>query len=223
MSVGWTNSTLTTAIENYMDSSETSFVANIPNFIQATEEKILKGVQLDVFKKNSTGNTTAPANSVNQPYLAMPSDFLSPFSLAVIDDNGDYNYLLLKQSSFIRDYTPSQATTGEPKYYAEFNESSFILAPSPDQQYSVELHYFYRPSSLTSTSGSTTTWLSKNAINAMLYGSLAEAAMYLKSMDSIPVYEQRFQEAMFLLKNLGEGKSTRDQYRYGEIRKEPQA
>ena len=110
-----------------MDSSETSFVANIPNFIQATEEKILKGVQLDVFKKNSTGHTTAPGNSVNQPYLAMPSDFLSPFSLAVIDASGDYNYLLLKQSSFIRDYTPSQVTTGEPKYYAEFNESSFIL------------------------------------------------------------------------------------------------
>ena len=223
MSVGWTNATLTTAVQTYLDSTETSFVSNIPNFIQSTEEKILKGVQLDVFKKNSEGHTTAPANNVNQPYLATPSDFLAPFSLAVIDTAGNYNYLLLKQSSFIRDFTPSKSTTGIPEYYAEFNETTCILAPSPDQQYSVELHYFYRPASLTSTSGDATTSLSKNATNAMLYGALTEGAMYLKNFESMPVFDQKFQEAMFLLKNLGEGKSTRDQYRYGEIRKEPLA
>jgi hypothetical protein len=153
----------------------------------------------------------------------MPSDYLSPFSLAVVDGDGDYNYLLLKQSSFIRDYTPKPATTGQPKYYAEFDDTSFILAPMPDQAYSVELHYFYRPQSLTATSGSTTTWLSENAINAMLYGCLTEAAMYLKNYEAMPVYDKKFQEAMFLLKNLGEAKSTRDQYRYGEIRRDPQA
>lgn len=216
--MSWTNSTLTTAIQKYMESTETSFVDNIPNFIKATEEKIVKGVQLDVFRKNSTGST-----STSNTYLAMPSDYLSPFSLAVVDGDGDYNYLLLKHSSFIRDYTPKPATTGQPKYYAEFDDTSFILAPMPDQAYSVELHYFYRPTTLTSYSDSTTTWLSKNAINAMLYGALSEAAMYLKNYEAMPVYDQKFQDAMFLLKNLGEGKSTRDQYRYGEIRRDPQA
>ena len=214
----WTNATLTTAIQDYLESSESSLVTNIPNFIQATEEKILKSVQLDLFRKNVTGNATA-----SNTYLTMPTDFLSPFSLALIDSSGNYNYLLQKQVSYIRDFTPSASTTGTPKYYAEFDETTFILAPTPNTNFEFELHYFYRPASLTSTSGTTTTWLSKNAINAMLYGCLSEACMYLKSYEALPIYEQKLQESLVLLKNLGEAKSTRDQYRYGEIRREPQA
>lgn len=216
--MSWTNATLTTAIQDYLDSSESSLVTNIPNFIKATEEKILKSVQLDLFRKNVTGNATA-----SNTYLTMPTDFLSPFSLALIDSSGNYNYLLLKHVSFIRDYTPSATTSGTSKYYAEFDETTFILAPAPSTNFEFELHYFYRPTSLTATSGTDTTWLSTNAINAMLYGCLSEACMYLKNYEAIPTYEQKLQESLVLLKNLGEAKSTRDQYRYGEIRREPQA
>ena len=216
--MSFTYTTLKTAVQDYLDSTETSFVTNLPTFITTTEERILKSVQLDDFRKNQVGNFTASG-----PYLECPTDYLSPFSMAVIDSSSNYNYLLLKQVSFIRDYTPNASTTGQPKYYAEFDNNTFIVAPTPDSAYEVELHYYYRPASLTSTTGSETTWLSENAPNAMLYGSLVEACTYLKNYESIPVYESKFQEAILGLKNLGEAKSTRDQYRYDEIRREPQA
>ena len=216
--MSWTYSNLKTAIQDYLESTETSFVSNIDNFITTTEERILKGVQLDVFKKNVTGTATATS-----PYLGSPSDFLAPFSLAVLDASSNYNYLLLKQVSFIRDFTPNASTTGTPKYYAEFDQNSFILAPTPASNLTFELHYFYNPSSLTSAGDTGTTWLSENAPNALLYGSLVEACTYLKNYEVTPAYEQKFQEALLGLKNLGEAKSTRDQYRYDEIRREPQA
>ena len=216
--MSWTYSNLKTAIQDYLESTETSFVSNIDNFITTTEERILKGVQLDVFKKNVTGTATPTS-----PYLASPGDFLAPFSLAVLDASSNYNYLLLKQVSFIRDFTPNASTTGTPKYYAEFDQNSFILAPTPASNLTFELHYFYRPSSLTSAGDTGTTWLSENAPNALLYGSLVEACTYLKNYEVTPAYEQKFQEALLGLKNLGEAKSTRDQYRYDEIRREPQA
>jgi hypothetical protein len=216
--MSWTYSNLKTAIQDYLESTETSFVSNIDNFITTTEERILKGVQLDVFKKNVTGTSTPTS-----PYLASPGDFLAPFSLAVLDASSNYNYLLLKQVSFIRDFTPNASTTGTPKYYAEFDQNSFILAPTPASNLTFELHYFYRPSSLTSAGDTGTTWLSENAPNALLYGSLVEACTYLKNYEVTPAYEQKFQEALLGLKNLGEAKSTRDQYRYDEIRREPQA
>ena len=155
--------------------------------------------------------------------MGAPSDFLSSFSLAVIDSSSNYNYLKLKHPSFIRDYTPAAATTGQPKYYADFDDDTFILAPTPDSNYTFELHYFYRPSSLTSAGDSGTTWLSTNAPNALLYGSLTEAMTYLKNYESLPIYEQRFQESIALMKNLGEGKSTQDQYRFDQVRRSPQA
>jgi len=216
--MSWTYATLKTAIQDYMESTESSLVSNLDNFIETAEERILKNVQLDDFRKNVVGDMTT-----SSPYLGSPSDFLAPFSLAVIDGSGNYSYLLLKQVSFIRDFSPNPTTTGLPKYYAEFDEDTFIIAPSPDSDYSTELHYYYRPNSLTSAGDSGTTWLSENAPNAMLYGSLVEASTYLKSYESIPVYESKFQEALLGLKNLGEAKSTRDQYRYDEIRREPQA
>ena len=213
----WTLSTLKTAIQDYSESTETSFVTNLPNFIKTTEERILKSVQLDDFIKNVTGTATA-----SSPFLGSPTDYLSSFSLAVIDSSSNYNYLQLKHPSFIRDFTPASSTTGLPKYYAEFDENTFILAPTPDTTYTFELHYFFRPSSLTSAGDSGTTWLSDNAPNALLYGSLTEAMVYLKNYESLPIYEQRFQEAIALLKNLGEGKSTQDQYRYDQVRRSPQ-
>ena len=214
----WTYSSLKTAIQDYAESTETSFTTHLDDFIKSGEERILKAVQLDDFIKNVTGTATS-----GSAYLGSPSDFLSPFSLAVIDSDSNYSYLKLKHSSFIRDYTPASSTTGEPKYYAEFDEDTFILAPTPNTNYTFELHYFYRPSSLTSAGDSGTTWLSTNAPNAMLYGSLAEAMIYLKNYESSPIYEQRFQEALALMKNLGEGKSTRDQYRYDQVRRSPEA
>ena len=161
--MSWTKATLTTAIQDYIESTESSLVTNIPNFIKSTEEKILKSVQLDVFRKNVTGTSTA-----SNTYLTMPSDFLAPFSLALIDASNNYNYLKLKHVTFIRDYQPAEATTGTPKYYAEFDQDSFILAPTPSTDFTFELHYFYRPASLTAGSDSGTTWLSTNAMNALL-------------------------------------------------------
>ena len=193
--MSFTYTTLKTAIQDYLDSTETSFVSNLPTFITTAEERILKNVQLNDFRKNQVGNLTASG-----PYLETPTDYLSPFSLAVIDSSSNYSYLLLKNVSF-------------------------IIAPSPDAAYEVELHYYHRPASLTTTSGSETTWLSENAPNALLYGSLVEACTYLKNYEIIPAYESKFVEALVSLKNLGETQltSTRDQTRYDEIRREPQA
>jgi len=216
--MSFTYTTLKTAIQDYLESTESTFVTNLPTFITTAEERIFKNVQLDDFRKNQVGNLTASGT-----YLECPTDYLAPFSLAVIDSSSNYNFLLLKQVSFIRDFTPNASTTGLPKYYAEFDDNTFIVAPTPDSAYEVELHYYYRPASLTTTSGSETTWLSKNAPNAMLYGSLVEACTYLKNYEAIPAYESKFQEALLGLKNLGEAKSTRDQYRYDEIRRQPQA
>ena len=138
---GFTKSGLTTAIQNYMENTETTFTSTIPTFIEQTEEKILKSVQLPVFRKNVTGSATA-----SNTYLQMPSDFLSPFSLAVLNASNEYTYLLLKHVSWIRDYTPVAATTtGDPLYYAEFDNETFILAPTPSSTFTFELHYFYRP------------------------------------------------------------------------------
>ena len=211
--MSFTYGTLKTAIENYVDTSETTFVSTLPTFITQTEERILKNVWLDNFKKNVTGTATSGTT-----YLAMPTDFLAPFSLATISSN-TYNFLLLKQVSFMKSYKPVSTDTGAPKYYAEFNSDSFILAPTPNADFTFELHYFYRPTSLTTGADSGTTWLSQNATNCMLYGALVEAATFLK-MDppEIAGYEQRFQDALDRLRNTSEGAGTQSQYRYDQVR-----
>ena len=211
---GFTYSGLKTAIQDYLDNSETTFTNNLDNFIQTAEERILKAVQLPVFRKNVTGSVTA-----SDTYLAAPDDFLAPYSLAVIDGSNNYSYLLLKHVSWIRDYTPAVATTGEPLYYAIFDNDSFILAPTPNSNYSVELHYYYRPNSLTTVSSSSQTWLSENAPNAMLYGSLVEGAVFMKSdPQTIALYDSKFQEALGMLKLLGEFKDVRDEARNDQIK-----
>ena len=211
--MSWTYTTLKSAIGDYVDSAETTFTDNYPVFIKEAEERILKNVQLSVFRKNVTGN-----GSSGNTYLAAPSDFLTPLSLAVIDGDSNYNYLLLKQVTFIRDYTPAAATTGEPKYYAEFDDNTFILAPAPNSDFTFELHYVYRPESITASSDGTS-WLGTNAPDAMLYGSLVEAATFLKlDPPEIQMFEARFANALNSLKAMFETLGNRDEYRYDNVR-----
>ncbi len=216
---GFTYATLKTAIQDYLDNTETTFVNNLDTFIQTTEERILKGVQLPVFRKNVTG-----AASQGNTYLATPTDFLSPFSLALIDSSSNYSYLLFKHVSWIRDYTPSAATQGDPLFYALFDENTFILAPAPSTNFTFELHYNYRPASLTTVGNDNQSWLSDNAPNAMLYGALVEGAVFMKEApETILLYEQKFQEALALLKVLGEYKDVRDEARNDQLKIQPQA
>ena len=202
------------AIQDYTENDETSFVNNLPLFIRLAEERILKSVQLNLFQKNQFGNMT-----IGNEYLAAPSDFLAPFSLS-IDVDGDKEFLLFKDLDFVQTYTPDATTTGQPKYYAQFDVSNFILAPTPDANYVVDIHYLYRPASLTVGAGSGTTWLSENAEITLLYASLVEAYTYMKGDPNLmQMYNQRFAEGISRLKNLGESQEVIDEYRYGQIRK----
>ena len=206
--MSFTLATLKSTVQDYCETAETTFVADLDTFIKESEERILKNVELPVFRKNVTGSAAS-----SNTYLSTPTDFLAPYSLAVISSSV-YSYLLFKHVSFIRDFTPNPATTGTPKYYALFDDNTFMLAPTPDQNYSFELHYKYRPASLTTTSGTDTTWLSLNAPDALLYGTLVEAATFLKVPEEVAQYEQRCVQAINSLKNLGQGYGSRDEYRY---------
>ena len=211
--MSWTYTTLKSAIGDYVDSAETTFTNNLPVFIKEAEERILKNVQLSVFRKNVTGSGTS-----GNTYLAAPSDFLTPLSLAVLDSDSNYTYLLLKQVTFIRDYTPAAATTGEPLYYGIFDDNTFILAPTPSSNFTFELHYVYRPESITASSDGTS-WLGTNAPDALLYGSLVEAATFLKlNPTEIQMFEARFGNAVGALKTIFETLGNIDEYRYDNIR-----
>ena len=213
----WTYTTLKTAIQDYLDTSETTFVTNLPIFIQEAEQRILQNVQIPVFRKNVTGEATAPTDDVPVSYLEMPSDFLTPLSLALIDSSSNYNYLLLKDVSFIRDYTPATATSGNPLYYALFDDSTFILAPAPSTNFTFELHYVYNPQSITATS-SGESWIGTNAGDTLFYGSLVEAATFLKfEIPEVQAFEARFIGALTSLKNRVEVLGSKDEYRYGDI------
>ena len=211
--MSFTYAQLKQAIQDYTENDETSFVTNLPIFIRAAEERIFKNVQLSLFRKNST----ASASSGNQ-YLAAPGDFLAPFSLSYTDSAGDKNFLLFKDVNYLQDLNADPTDTGEPRFYAQFDVDYFWLAPTPDDDYAVELHYYYRPDSLTNQAESGTTWLSENAPMAMLYGSLIDAYTYMKGeADLIGNYTQRFTESVSSLKQLGEAKETTDQYRSGQV------
>jgi hypothetical protein len=212
--MAYTFTTLKTAIQDYVQSTETTFVSQLPRFIINAEERILKECQLDVFRKSSQG-TASSGNS----YLQKPADFLSQNSLSVINSSNK-EFLLYKQVTLLQDFTPNPATTGVPKYYGDWDESTFLLAPTPNDNFTMELHYFYRPDSITTTA-SGTTWLGDNAELALLYGSLSEAYTFLKGEpDLMKQYTDRFLESIQWLKNLGEGKQTRDQYRYDRVRRD---
>jgi|TARA_R110001592_G_scaffold73853_1_gene224924 hypothetical protein len=208
--MSFTYSTLKSAIENYADNTETTFVANLDNFIKAAEQRILNSIDLQYFRKNVTGTVT----SGNQ-YLAVPSDYLASFSLSVVDSSNK-EFLLEKDVNYIQSVNPNSATTGVPKYYAYFDINNFILAPTPSANAVAELHYFYRPASLTAAGDSGTTWLSTNAPNAMLYGSLVEAYIYMKGEpDVMKSYTDRFMESLVRLKDYGEARENSDAYRRG--------
>lgn len=200
---------LVAAIEDYTENSFAT--ADINTFIEQAEQRIYNAVQLPALRKNVTGNTTA-----NNKYLACPSDWLATYSLAAIDGDGTYEYLLNKDVNFIRQAYPAPTDTGLPQYYAQFDQNTFILGPTPDAVYSMELHYFYYPESIV-TAG--TSWLGDNFDSALLYGALLEAYTYMKGeSDVMAAYKQRYDEAMMLLKQLGDGKNRRDAYRSGQIR-----
>ena len=217
--MSFTYAQLKTAIQDYTENTETSFVTNLPVFIRTAEERILKSVQLSLFRKNVSGT----ASSGNK-FLEMPSDFLAPYSLSLrtvtdpVASGSNYDFVEFKDVSFVQSYTPDPTTTGVPKYYATFDVSNFILAPTPNANYTAELHYLYRPASLTAGADSGTTWLSDNADLSLLYGSLIEAYIFMKGeQDVMAMYDKRFQESLSGLKLLGEAKETTQDYRVGQV------
>jgi hypothetical protein len=210
--MSFTYAQLKQAIQDYTQNTETTFVNNLPLFIRLAEERILKNVQLNLFRKNATANATA-----SNKYLACPPDFLAPFSLSY-EVNGSKTFIEFKDVSFLQTYTPDDTTTGTPRYYGQFDVDNFILAPTPASNYVMELHYFYRPASLTAGAESGTTWLSINAELTMLYGALVEAYIFMKGeQDVMAMYNQKFQESLVGIKMLGEAKETTEEYRVGKV------
>ena len=201
------------AITDYTDNAETTFVNNLPLFIRAAEERILKGVQLQFFRKNAAANLT-----LGNKYLACPTDFLAPYSLGYNDGGNDKVFLQFKDVNFVQEAYVDPADTGAPRYYAQFDIDNFIVGPTPDGSYAIELHYFYRPVSLTAGADSGTTWLSINAELTLLYGALIEAYIYMKGEpDVMAMYTQRFDQSLMALKNFGEAKEVTQDYRVGQI------
>jgi hypothetical protein len=212
--------TLVAAIKSYAENDfpATTGSGDLPSadqidiFIEQAEQRVYNTVQLLELRKNVTGNA-----SQGNKYLTVPSDWLANFSLAVIDpDTGSYEYLLNKDVNYIREAFPYPATTGKPTHYAMFDQNSYILGPTPDDDYEMELHYFYYPTSIV-TAG--TSWLGDNFSSVLLYGSLLEAYTFMKGeQDIIAQYQKRYDEALALLKELGEGKNRQDMYRTPQAR-----
>jgi len=208
------------------DGSTVSPQTQINTFITQAEQRIYNTVQFPSLRKNVTGVT-----STGNKYLSCPADFLASYSLAVIDAVGAYEYLLNKDVNFIRQAYPTPTDTAIPKYYALFgptttndptpvitNELSFILGPTPDSTYTVELHYYYYPESIT-TAASGQTWLGDNFDTVLLYGSLVEAYTFMKGeVDVIAGYDMKYKEALALAKRLGDGMERQDAYRSGQYR-----
>jgi hypothetical protein len=202
---------LVAQIQDYTENTFTT--TDINTFITQAEQRIYNTVQLPALRKNVTGSLSA-----GNKYLAMPTDWLATFSLAVFGADNEYKYLLNKDVNFIRQSFPDtdSAFYGEPQYYAVFNSTSFIVGPTPDINYSAELHYFYYPTSITVAG---TSWLGDNFSSTLLYGSLLEAYTYMKGeKDMLDNYRARYDEAMLLLKQLGDGKDRQDAYRSGQVR-----
>ena len=277
--MSYTLTTLKSAIQDYTENTETTFVSNLRNFIRSAEDRMFKTVDFEVFRKNATSAVTS-----SDPYMSVPTDFLAPFSLSITSSSSKI-FLLEKDVNFVQEYNPNSSTTGTPKYYARFDVDNFIISPTPDSNYTATIHYYYRPTSLSDstitltvgtassyaigetitggtsgatatidsksdsdntltivvpttaftsgetitggttshssaisaiTSDTTKTWLSKNAINAMLYGSLIEAYIFMKGEpDVIKMYSDRFMEEVSRLKDFGEARENADAYRRG--------
>ena len=197
---------------NIEDICETSFTEDqLAMFTEQAEQTIYNSVQIPALRKNVTGTLTS-----GNKYLGMPSDFLWTYSLAVEDASGDYQYLLNKDVNFVREAYPDATATGLPKHYAYFDDNSFLLGPTPDSGYTMELHYGYYPESIV-TAG--TTWLGDEFDSALLNGALVQAIRFMKGeQDMVQLYLQLYTQAMTLLKNLGDGKLREDTYRSGQVR-----
>lgn len=221
-------SQLSAAIQAYTENPSADFVAQIPTFVQQAEQRIYNSVQFPSIRKNMVGTTTT-----NNKYVAAPNDFLAVYSFAVVTnvtnndiDTGTYEYLLNKDVNFIRQAYPTPDSTGTPRYYALFGptisgatitpELTFILGPTPDANYKLELHYYYYPESIVTAN---TTWLGDNFDTVLLYGSLVEAYTYMKGeKDMMELYNQKYIEALALAKRLGDGMERQDAYRSGQVR-----
>jgi hypothetical protein len=211
------------AIQAYTENTEADFIAEIPVFVTQAEQRIYNSVQFPSIRKNVTGVTTA-----GNKYLQCPLDFLAVYSMAIVDgtlESGTYEYLLNKDVNFIRQAYPQANDTAIPRYYALFgprsdneDELTFILGPTPDTTYNVELHYYYYPESIT-VAANGRTWLGDNFDSVLLYGSLVEAYTYMKGeTDMMGLYNQKYQEALGLAKRLGDGMERQDAYRTGQYR-----
>lgn len=199
------------AIIDFVENADSTFIENIPIFVQDTEKRIYSSVLIPVLRKNVMGNTTG-----NNKYLTCPADYLSPYELAVVDANGDYMYMLQKEVSYVRQNYPDPSYTGYPKYYAQFDANTIILAPTPADQYDIELHYYYYPQSIV-TAG--TSWVGDYFPMCLLYGALCEANIFLKGESDLQTnYEKMFNENMALLKNYADGRTRNDNYRLTEPR-----
>jgi hypothetical protein len=211
---------LEAAICDYTQNFDQDFIDNIPVFVKQAEQRIYNTVQFPSLRKNVTGSTTA-----NNKYLACPSDFLAVYSIAAIDANGVYEYLLNKDVNFIRQAYPQPSDVAAPKYYALFGpqsndakELTFILGPTPNAAYAVELHYYFYPQSISEVVGGRT-WLGDNFDSVLLYGSLVEAVTFMKGeADMVALYNTKYTEALALAKRLGDGMERQDAYRSGQFR-----
>jgi hypothetical protein len=209
---------LVTAISDYCENSFPTVDMN--TFITQAEQRIYNTVQFPSLRRNVTGTTTS-----GNKYLACPLDFLAVYSIAVVDEDGEYHYLLNKDVNFIREAYPNPNSTSFPKYYALFGpptqgskELTFILGPTPNIQYDVELHYFFYPESITTVEGGQT-WLGDNFDTVLLYGSLVEAYTYMKGEpDMVKLYDTKYKEALQLAKRLGDGMERGDAYRDGQYK-----
>ena len=208
--MSFTYAQLETAIQDFTENFETSFVTNLPVFIRGAEDRIFTLVDLELFRKNATAQL-----SVGYPYLNVPPDYLAPFSLQLTTTNYK-QFLENKDVNFVQQYAVDAGANTTPKYYSVFDVDNFIVGPTPDLAYEVELHYYYRPASITAGAASGTSWLSSNAPNALLYGSLVEAYTYMKGeADMLQLYEQRFAQEIQRLKDLAEARENSDAYRRG--------
>lgn len=204
-------SELSTAIQDYCQSTESTFVTHIPDFVRQTEERLQRSSRIPNLRKSSTGTTTA-----SNRFLSMPSDFLSAYSIAVIDSNSDYQFLIYKDVSFIREAYAATGTEGLPAYYALWDDDTLLLGPTPDDAYTMQLNYYYEPTSIVTAS---TSWYGDNAESALLYGCLVEAYTFLKGdADLLQLYKQRYEEAVEDMRVVAEGLNRRDSYRHGDRR-----
>lgn len=197
-----------THIAKYLEEAEESFMERLDLFVQLCEEDIARQVQLPHCRKNAVSNCIA-----NNPYISTPPYFMSSYSLAIIAQ-GEYRFLTSKEVNFIREFAPNSNEVGVPRYWAQFDHNSFIVAPTPAQNYDIELHYFGRPDSLVDVNDNGTTWLLSNCENAMLFGTLMQGYIYLKGdQDVINAYKLQFDKAVAALQIIYEGRQRKDSYR----------